>query len=66
VPDGGGDPIPLDGTYNSTNGAISIVNAANPGGPALATGSYNSSNGQASGTYDDGVSDSGNWTGAKQ
>lgn len=66
VPDGGGDTIPLDGTYNSTNGAISIVNPGNPSGPALATGSFNSGTGVASGTYDTGAGETGSWSGTRQ
>jgi hypothetical protein len=65
VPDGGGDPIPLDGTYNSSTGAIHIVNPQNPSGPDLATGTYNSSTGAASGTYDTGT-ETGSWSGTRQ
>ena len=62
----GGTPIPLDGTYTAASGAISIVNPANPTGPALATGTYNATAGTASGTYDDGAGNAGTWSGAKQ
>ena len=64
-PNGGTTAIPLDGTYTASSGAISIVNAANPTGPALATGTLQA-NGAASGTYDNQNGDSGTWTGARQ
>lgn len=67
VADGvGGQPIPLDGTYDPANGAISIVNPA-PGATApLAIGNYDSMTGDASGTYNTGLGDSGTWMGTKQ
>lgn len=55
---------PLNGTYTAATGAISIVNPA--GGAALAIGTYDALSGQATGTYDDGGGDNGNWTGTKQ
>jgi len=54
-----GDVAPLDGTVAGTD--ITIVNPANPTGPALATGTINGNN--ASGTWDDGAGSSGTWTG---
>lgn len=58
----GGAPIPLDGTYTAGTGAISIVNPA--GGSPLATGTLTGAS--ASGTWDNGAGDSGNWSGTKQ
>lgn len=66
LPDGLDSPIPLDGTFVSGTGAISIVNPAAPGGPPLATGTYNASTGEASGNYDDGKGDTGTWSGTRQ
>ncbi|HEY7029319.1 MAG TPA: hypothetical protein VH438_17015 [Gemmatimonadales bacterium] len=54
-----GNVAPLDGTVAGTD--ITIVNPANPTGPALATGTINGNN--ASGTWDDGAGSSGTWTG---
>ena len=60
----GGTAIPLDGTFTVGTGAISIVNAGNPGGPPLATGTLTGAS--ATGTWDNSAGDSGTWSGTKQ
>jgi hypothetical protein len=54
----------LDGTYTAATGAISIANPG--GGAALDIGTYYALSGQATGTYNDGAGDNGDWTGTKQ
>ena len=60
----GDAPMPLNGTYTATSGAISIAHPN--GGAALAVGTFDSDTGVASGTYDDQDANSGNWSGTRQ
>jgi hypothetical protein len=62
-------PIPLDGSFTSGTGAISIlVPGLTAGPPYLATGTYTASTNppSASGNWDNQSGDSGSWTGIQQ
>jgi hypothetical protein len=54
----------LEGTFAASDSTITIVDPANPPGPAYATGKWHP-NDTATGTYDDHAGNSGTWTTTK-